>query len=1154
MPLFREDSVPFWSGTLLLAALLPSVVAAQDRPTTILPGFSVITGFSGTRATAPTLPPGVSPAERITIHLEGASLRLIDATAMGGPPSAQVVTVPKPLTIPAAEIGQVFSIALDDAVPPNIYAAATSSYGLPIIGSDADGDGLPDRIRRGTPNAQFMPGLFGPPAAGGGPGSVWRIDGITGRVRLFTDVRSNGLSNAGPALGGIAFDRSSQHMFVADRETGLIHRFNLQGIEIASFDHGAQALPAIGLPPIPGNLSKRLDITNAEFNSENPETWNYAPPARRVFGLGVHGGRLYYAVAAGLRIWSISIDRDGSFGTDARVEYAVADRPVPRTEISKIIFDDGGHMLLAERGPPTGAFDLQALTAQNSGRVIRLEPQRPGTDGSHFLWKPLGDYAIGFPLVHQNGDGGIAIGYGYDQAGLINIGACGGTLWTTGSQLRVSSDPAIAQQLAPGGPFPIDGLQANSLSLLRPQNTPPFGSYFLDFDDRIDVAGTPGRMGDVIVWRVCPGGSLVIAQALTPWFFDLGFEDIGCPPGTVRSRLQCIPRPCPPEEFYRGGRCVKPECEPTRVNEMCCPKGTRWNPRTKTCEQPERGKPDLEIAKKVIRCAPQGGPCSFVIRVTNTGDTAYTGAILVGDFLNSGNGLSLTGPAGWTCGSVPIPGNLVGQLPPNGQTVGCINPNESLEPGQSVDFSANATVLPALRAPWQNCAVVVVDPTRDSNFGNNKSCVRGDEGDKPKPETGPNLTVEKIAGSCTPRGDQFICEFLIRVRNTGSAHYTGEVVVADSSITGQISRAGTGSEWTCTTSSTNRSATCRRPGGIAAGESQEFRVVTTEDGGTIRVRNCAGLGDSIRRGDMGSSGLTRLATNRTSSDLLFRLAQNRIIGLPSSSGPTGPDTPLSCAEVDLPTPVTERPRPDPLCAAGLIPTRTGCCSPESIAAGTCGGTVVACSPPAQLINGICCSQSQIAAGACGGRTGSCPSPSQMINGVCCSPRDIAAGTCGTNRVGTCQPPNRLMNDVCCSPREISAGTCGKTVGSCPGGAIPVRGHCPSTEKPKCQTGEWLQQGQCTRVGTCPDGSKPKGGQCRRPRREKSPDRPKCAGRIDTRGNCVTGPSKPRPPKPATPGDTRRIINPPSRGLPPPPNTRKTIMPVNPGGAKPIQGR
>ena len=72
-----------------------------------------------------------------------------------------------------------------------------------------------------------MSGLLGPDAQGGGPGSIWRIDGATGAVSLFANVTPDGAPNNGPALGGLAFDPSSSTLFVADRQTGMIHRFNL---------------------------------------------------------------------------------------------------------------------------------------------------------------------------------------------------------------------------------------------------------------------------------------------------------------------------------------------------------------------------------------------------------------------------------------------------------------------------------------------------------------------------------------------------------------------------------------------------------------------------------------------------------------------------------------------------------------------------------------------------------------------------------------------------------------------------------------------------------------------------------------------------------------------------------------------------------------
>src|SRR5262249_37798818 len=155
------------------------------------------------------------------------------------------------------QIGQVYALALDDAVPPNIYAAATSAYGLPIVAPS--GQGAAERSRRGAPNARFMPGLFAP-YPGTGPGSIWKISGPTGASSLFANVTHDGTPNPGPALGGLAFDPVSRRIFAADRGTGAIHRFNLQGADTGRFDHGTQALPLAGLPSVPYDPRHRLDI------------------------------------------------------------------------------------------------------------------------------------------------------------------------------------------------------------------------------------------------------------------------------------------------------------------------------------------------------------------------------------------------------------------------------------------------------------------------------------------------------------------------------------------------------------------------------------------------------------------------------------------------------------------------------------------------------------------------------------------------------------------------------------------------------------------------------------------------------------------------------------------------------------------------------
>ena len=488
---------------LLCFLFLPAVGFAQNAPGILPAGDAAVAGFSGT-AVVGSPPGGPQRIEKTYIDLDGPALRVIGLSRMGGPPQAQLVAAPKTFMVTARQIGQVFSLALDDASPPNIYAAATSAYGLPIVVPDADGDGVPDRARRGAPNAAFMPGLFGPVIADGGPGSIWKIDGRTGAVTLFANVVLNGVPNSGPALGGLAFDRASRQLFVADRDTGMIYRFTLDGVDRGYFDHGAQALAAAGLPPIAFDARKRLNIESPAFDTGNPATWAYAPQARRVFGVAVNRGRFYYAVAAGLRIWSVSILPDGSFGSDARVEVSVPRSASAGAEISEILFDDNGDMLVAERGEPTGAYDYKALAAAGENRVLRFRPKRPDDPPSRELWFPVpSEYAIGFPLGYRNDNGGIAIGYGYDAAGNINRAVCGGTLWSTGEQLRNARDPAIIQRLQPGGPLIVDGLQGNATPLLRPQNEPPFESYFIDYDDRFDDPQTRGYLGDVVIPRVC---------------------------------------------------------------------------------------------------------------------------------------------------------------------------------------------------------------------------------------------------------------------------------------------------------------------------------------------------------------------------------------------------------------------------------------------------------------------------------------------------------------------------------------------------------------------------------------------------------------------------------------------------------------------------
>jgi hypothetical protein len=262
------------------------------------------------------------------------------------------------------------------------------------------------------------------------------------------------------------------------------------------------------LPALPYDPAGRLDITSPGFKTDDPDTWGYAPPERLIFGLAVHGGRLYYAVAQELQIWSVSLAADGSFGDDARIELKVSPMDGD-TEIAKIAFDASGRMLLAERAAPTGAYDFEALAKPAVSRVLRYRKVDAG-------WQAEPDeYAIGFAADLRNANGGIAIGYGYTADGRIDRAACSAFLWSSGEQLRKTDDPALATRLAAGGPPTVDGLQGNSLALVRPANVPPLATYFVDYDDQFTDDGARGHLGDVAIWQIC-GGRQAFAPVVVP--------------------------------------------------------------------------------------------------------------------------------------------------------------------------------------------------------------------------------------------------------------------------------------------------------------------------------------------------------------------------------------------------------------------------------------------------------------------------------------------------------------------------------------------------------------------------------------------------------------------------------------------------------------
>src|SRR5688572_11049541 len=400
------------------ATLQASGALAQDEPI-FAPGQPIVTGFSG--VVVPEAPPaGADPLDYTLIDLDGASMQILDLQPDDSP-SGQLIPSPSVFSATAVDVGQVFGVTLDNAPEttgadaPNIYLSATSAFGLHIVVPDADEN--PVRSRVGDPAATFMDGQWG--SAGdvdGYPGSIWKVDGTTGEISLFTTIAAN----TGASLGDIVFDPSSAQFFVSDLDTGLIYRLAADGIILDTYDHGVDGRPAHELEPIEDDGSA-LDITDPAFNSEDPATWGFTQPERKVFGLEAYNGRLYYAVNG--QVWSVRIKEEGSFGA-ARWELDVVDL-LSANEISSIAFDPQGRMLLAQRGPQAGSYDYSVFATAGTSSVVRYEREFPDDEETPGTWVETPDtYAIGFAPDGAQAAGAIALGPNYDDETGALDGAC----------------------------------------------------------------------------------------------------------------------------------------------------------------------------------------------------------------------------------------------------------------------------------------------------------------------------------------------------------------------------------------------------------------------------------------------------------------------------------------------------------------------------------------------------------------------------------------------------------------------------------------------------------------------------------------------------------------------------------------------------------
>ncbi|PLX38716.1 MAG: hypothetical protein C0606_06540 [Hyphomicrobiales bacterium] len=461
-----------------------------------------------------------------------------------------MVHTPPPFEVKAGVIGQVFGLAYDDGrgldgsapvgTSPNLYATATSFFGIQIVAPDADADGRPERLRNGQPGATFMEAQFG--AADAGPGAIWKIDGTTGSVSLFARVPSN----SGPAFGNIAFDGRHRQFFVSDLDNGLIWRFSIDGKLLDSYDHGTVGRPAAGAAPLADDGSI-MNIFNPAFDSQNPDTFGYTQDARRVYGLAEYRGRLYYSVGTTAQIWSVGLAADGAVLGDARLEIDLPSggQPVGKGAVTDIAFDSEGMIYLAQRGALRNAYDYSSFADAGGSAVLRYYEANNGNPQAPVWVQVPQSYAIGAQKPHRRSTGGIDLQYGYHDDGRIDRRSCEATFFATGDDLM--NDGSIVANPSQAPQPSVHGTQLTDKTLVQPYNEPPGGSWFFDFDGETIDPHLTGHVGDVEVWRPCeprPG---------TPSGYDrYGWYDPGVPliilipgpPGTPRNA--CLK----PEQVY----------------------------------------------------------------------------------------------------------------------------------------------------------------------------------------------------------------------------------------------------------------------------------------------------------------------------------------------------------------------------------------------------------------------------------------------------------------------------------------------------------------------------------------------------------------------------------------------------------------------------
>ncbi len=557
---------------------------------------------------------------------------------------------------------------------------------------------------------------------GGGPGSVWKVDGETGEISLFANILSGEEENAGPGLGGLAYHPLRHQLYVSSLETGFVYRLNHQGEVIDLFDHGTSGLPNSRKAAVAYDPGKRMSIDNPAFNVEQPETWGYTDKARRVVALAIHQNRLFYSVAEGPQIWSVGLGRRGAFGKDARLEIDLAGE-VAGNMVTAMTFDPKGRLYLAQRGALKGSFDYSVLARPGESSVLVYTWNKKTKN-----WEEdAKEFPVGQNPPYRGTNGGMALGYLYQLNGEIDLGSCDATVWVSGENLLKSADEKVLNglQALPGGSaeereFSSD--ESGGEDLL-PKLIPAAKSWAVDLgSDALDGIAS-GHLGAIAIYA--PGCGEAAPEAI---------EDLE-------------------EDAYEEG--PRAEFDWWADEEEL---GPDWDfPDFFPLPPPM---PGMDISK---HCQPaaMGGTLSCTIRVTNTGTLPFFFPIKVSDLTtvaagaNAGSAIAVAAvhpdAPGWTCTPTPT------------HNLSCGLPAMALPPGMSrsfvVDIDTSAMMTNG-QVGFVNCAKL------DAPYWG-QACDNG----------GTDISVKKTAqAGCVAGG---VCTFTYAFTNHSSQPFHGNVQLTD---------------------------------------------------------------------------------------------------------------------------------------------------------------------------------------------------------------------------------------------------------------------------------------------------------------------------------------------------------------------------------------